>query len=264
MIPRSYDLSGKVAIVTGSTRGIGRSIAEQLAHHGARVVISSRKADACDAVAAEINAKWLRGPAEAIAVPCHIGHKDQCRNLVDRTIERWGRIDILVCNAAVNPYMGSLMEMPDEAFDKVMSINVRSNIWLASMVGPHMKAQRDGTIIIISSTGGLRGSAVLGAYGLSKAADMQLVRNLTVEYGPHNIRSNCIAPALVRTDFARALWEDPQRYETAVRSYPLGRIGEPEDISGIAVMLASKAGSWITGQTLVVDGGAMAAIGRYA
>lgn len=264
MIPHLYDLSGKVAIVTGSTKGIGKSIAEQMAFHGARVAVSSRKPEACDAVASEINAKWLRGPAEAMAVPCHVGHKEQCRNLVDRTVGKWGRVDILVCNAAVNPYMGSLMEIPDEAFDKVMSVNVKSSIWLAGMVAPHMIERRDGSIIVISSTGGLRGSAVLGAYGLSKAADMQLVRNLTVEYGPHNIRSNCIAPALVRTDFARALWEDPQRYDTAVRSYPLGRIGEPEDVSGIAVMLASRAGAWITGQTLVVDGGSMAAIGRYA
>ncbi len=261
-IPAMFDLSGKVAVITGSTKGIGKSIAEQMAAVGAKVVVSSRKADACERVAADINANWARGPGEAIAVPCNVGYRDQCKMLIDRTMERWGRVDSLVCNAAVNPYMGPLTEIPDEAFDKIMTVNVKANIWLAGMVLPQMAERRDGTIIVISSVGGLRGNPVLGAYGLSKAADIQLVRNITAEWGRHNIRANCIAPALVRTDFARALWEDPERYKAAVTSYPLGRIGEPEDIAGVAVALASRAGAWFTGQTIVVDGGMMAGIGR--
>lgn len=246
-----FDLSGKVAVVTGSTKGIGKAIAEALAAHGAKVVISSRKTETCEQVAGEINAAG----GEAIAIPCHIAHKEQIQNLVEHTRAHWGKIDIMVGNAAVNPYYGSSLDIPDSAFEKVMACNIQSNSWLCQMVIPEMQQRKDGAIIIVSSIGGLKGSPVIGAYCISKAADMQIARNLAVEFGPDNIRVNCIAPGLVKTDFARALWENPESSEQRVAATPLRRLGEPEDIAGAAVYLASPAGSWITGQTIVVDGG---------
>jgi NAD(P)-dependent dehydrogenase (short-subunit alcohol dehydrogenase family) len=247
-----FDLTGKVAVVTGSTRGIGEAIVHRLAEHGAKVVVSSRKADACDTVAADINAKH---PGHALALPCNISDKAGLQALVDRTNAQWGRIDILICNAAVNPYFGPSKDLPDEALDKIMASNVKSNHWLAHMVLPQMVERRDGVIIIVSSIGGIRGSAVLGAYGLSKAADFALARNLAVEYGPHNIRVNCIAPGLVKTDFARALWENPEILKRSTSNSPLRRIGEPDEIAGAAVFLASPAGAFTTGQAIVIDGG---------
>jgi NAD(P)-dependent dehydrogenase (short-subunit alcohol dehydrogenase family) len=249
-----FDLTGKVAIVTGSTKGIGLAIAARMAEHGATVVISSRKADACAAVAEKIRSAG--GKAEVI--PCHIGRKEALQALVDQTVARCGGIDILVENAGVNPYLGPSAAMPDDAFDRVMGLNVRSNVWLANMAIPHMVARGGGAVIIISSIGGLRGSGQLGAYGLSKAADMQLARNIAVEWGPKNIRANAIAPGLVRTDFARALWEDPVLYRKRTRDTPLQRIGEPDEIAGAAVFLASAAGNFTTGQTIVIDGGTTA------
>ncbi|MBT3701504.1 MAG: glucose 1-dehydrogenase [Alphaproteobacteria bacterium] len=251
MSDKIFDLTGKVAVITGSTKGIGKAIAEQMSRAGAKVVISSRKAGPCDDVAAEINAAG----GEAVAIPCHIGDKDQCKNLIDSTIEKWGKIDILVCNAAVNPYYGSMSDIPDDLFDKTMSTNIKSNAWLATMAAPQMRARKDGVIIITSSIGGLIGDANIGVYSISKAADMQLARNLAVEWGPDNIRVNCIAPGLVRTDMAKALWENPDIYKRVTSSAPLRRIGEPNEIAGAAVYLASSAGSFTTGQTMVIDGG---------
>jgi len=248
-----FDLSGKVALVTGSTKGIGEAIVRRMAEHGARVVVSSRKADACEKVANEIN--QARGMLVAAPIAANINYKEQLQMLVARTHEIWGKIDILVCNAALNPYYGPQMEIPDEVFDKVMGANIRSNHWLSQLVLPEMVERKDGTIIIVSSIGGLRGSPVIGAYCISKAADMQLARNIAVEYGPHNIRANCIAPGLVRTDFARALWENPDTYKATTARAPLRRIGEPDEIAGAAIFLASKAGSFTTGQTIVCDGG---------
>ena len=249
-----FDLTGKTAIITGSTKGIGRAIAFRMAQHGANVVVSSRKADACEAVTAEINAAGY--PGSAIAVPCNIGYKDQLQALVEKTVTECGPIDILVCNAAINPFAGPMIEIPDDAFDKIMASNIRSNHWLCSMVLPSMKALRQGSIIIVSSIGGLRGNAILGAYGISKAADMQMARNIAVEYGPFNVRANAIAPGLVRTDFARYLWENETILETATSGSALRRIGEPDEIAGAAVFLASGAGAFTTGQTIVCDGGA--------
>ena len=246
-----FDLSGKVALITGSTRGIGKAIAVEMARQGAKVTVSSRKADACTETAALISASG----GEALPFPCNIGRKPELQALVDATLARWGRIDILVCNAAINPYFGPSADIPDEAFDKVMATNVRSNHWLCNMVIPQMAERRDGAVIIISSIAGLIGNTKLGIYGISKAADMQLARNLAVEWGPFNIRANCIAPGVVRTDFARALWSDPVLYAQLLRQYPLRRIGEPEDIAGAAVFFASSAGRFVTGQTLVMDGG---------
>lgn len=254
-----FDLTGKVAIVTGSTKGIGKAIAEGFAQAGAKVVVSSRKEDKCAQVAGAINAAG----GEAAAIACNISRTEELQALVDKTMEKWGRIDVLVCNAAVNPYYGPLAEISEEAYDKIMDTNVKCNLWLCNMVLPQMAERNDGAVIIVSSIGGLKGNDKLGAYGLSKAADMQLARNLAVEWGHANIRVNCIAPGLVRTDFARALWEDPAANARAVASYPIGRLGEPEDIAGAALFLAAPAGSFVTGQTLVVDGGTTIGSGRY-
>lgn len=246
-----FDLTNKTAIVTGSSRGIGRAIAEALAGAGANVVVSSRKLDACEPVAQAIREKGK----QAVAIPCHIGRRDDCEALIAKSREKFGKIDILVCNAAVNPYYGPMTGLTDEAFNKVMETNVRSNLWLANLVQLEMAARRDGAIIIVSSIGGLKGTDTLGIYAISKAADMQLARNLAIEWGPHNIRVNCIAPGLVRTDFARALWENPKLLEQTEKRTPLRRIGDPDDIAGAAVFLASRAGAWTTGQTIVIDGG---------
>ena len=250
-----FDLTGKVTIVTGSTKGIGKAIAQQMALHGASVVVSSRKEDACEAVTNEINKAVGEGKGKAISIPCHIGYKEQLQSLVDETRNRLGSVDILVCNAAVNPYYGPMADIPDSAFEKIMDCNVKSNHWLCQMVLPEMVERNDGVILIVSSVGGLHGSTVLGTYAISKAADMQLARNIAVEYGPHNIRANAIAPGLIRTDFARALWENPETLKASTANASLRRIGEPEEIGGVAVFLASRAGSFMTGQTVVVDGG---------
>jgi NAD(P)-dependent dehydrogenase (short-subunit alcohol dehydrogenase family) len=248
---KAFDLTGRVAIVTGSSRGIGRAIAEALAEAGAKVVVSSRKAPACEVVVEAIT----KAGGTAISIPCNVGHKDQLAALVKRTRERLGPIDILVCNAAVNPYYGPLAEIPDEAYDRTMNSNVRSNLWLCAMVQPDMAAKRDGSIIIVSSIAAVKGTPTLGAYAISKAADFQLARNFAVEWGQHNIRVNCIAPGLVKTDFARTLWENPELLQRTLRGTPLGRIGEPEDMAGLAVFLASPASSFITGQAIIADGG---------
>jgi NAD(P)-dependent dehydrogenase (short-subunit alcohol dehydrogenase family) len=249
-----FSLEGKVAVITGSSRGIGRAIAERMAEHGARVVISSRKLEACAEVASAIDAR--HGSGTALAVPANISSKDELRQLIETTMQRLGRIDVLVCNAATNPHYGPLAGIDDQQFRKILENNVIANHWLIGFAAPQMIERRDGAIIIVSSIGGLRGSSVIGAYNISKAADFQLARNLAVEYGPHNVRVNCIAPGLVRTDFARALWENPDTLRHVTSTTPLRRIGEPDEIAGAAILLASKAGSFITGQSIVVDGGA--------
>jgi NAD(P)-dependent dehydrogenase (short-subunit alcohol dehydrogenase family) len=246
-----FSLSGMVAVITGSSRGIGRSIAECMARAGAKVVVSSRKADACEPVA-----KGIRDAGgEAAVVACNISHRDQLQALVDRTIERWGRLDILVCNAAVNPYFGPMAAMPEDAYDKIMSSNVKSTFWLCNMAAPHMAKQGGGAIIIVSSIGGNQGSATVGVYGMSKAADYALTRNLAVEWGSKNIRANCIAPGLIKTDFSRAFWENPKLSDRVNARTPVKRIGLPEDIGGVAVFLAARASAYLTGQIVVVDGG---------
>jgi NAD(P)-dependent dehydrogenase (short-subunit alcohol dehydrogenase family) len=253
-----FDLSGKTALITGATRGIGKAIATHMAAEGARVVISSRKAEACAEVAAEINAAG----GQAFAHACHIGHKEELQALVDATVAKWGQIDIVVCNAATNPTFGPSIKTSDEAFDKVIRTNLNSNVWLCNMTLPAMAQRKDGVVIIISSVGGFIGTALLGAYAISKAADMQLARNLAVEWGPHNIRVNCIAPGVIRTQFARALWADPVRAAAIARMYPLRRLGEPDDVAGTAVLLASRAGNFISGQTIVIDGGGLISRGE--
>jgi NAD(P)-dependent dehydrogenase (short-subunit alcohol dehydrogenase family) len=250
-MPTPFDLTGKTAIVTGSSRGIGRSIAETMAQMGARVVVSSRKREACEPVAATIRERG----GEAVVIPCNISRRDEVEALIRGAEETLGPIDILVCNAAVNPYYGPLGEITDEAFDKIMGANVKSNLWLCSLAIPGMAARGGGAVIIVSSIAGIRGTEMIGAYGISKAADFALARNLAVEWGPKNVRVNCIAPGLVKTDFARALWEDEKALERRNRATPLRRIGAPDEIGGVAAFLASPAASFITGQVIVADGG---------
>lgn len=246
-----FDLKGQVAVITGSSRGIGRAIAEAMAQAGARVVVSSRKPAACDAVVEAI----ANAGGEAIAVPCNVAERSQLEVLVERTIEHWGRLDILVCNAAVNPYFGPMARMPDDAYERIMNTNVRSNFWLCNLAAARMAANGGGSITIVSSIGANQGSATLGVYGMSKAADFALVRNLAIEWGPQGIRANGIAPGLIKTDFSRALWQNEQLLRNVEQGTPVRRIGQPEDIGGVAVFLASRAAAYLTGQTLVVDGG---------
>lgn len=246
-----FDLKGKVAIVTGSSRGIGRAIAETFARAGAKVVVSSRSEEACAPVVEAIRAEG----GEARVIPCHIGHKEALENLVAETVNAWGRVDILVCNAAINPVYGPMSSLSDDAFDKIMATNVRSTFQLCNFALPHMEAQGGGAVVILSSIAGIRGNTVIGAYGMSKAAEAALARNLAVEWGPKNIRVNALAPGLIKTDFARALWEDPERLAQVEDQTPLRRIGKPEEIAGTALFLASDASAYVTGQTIVADGG---------
>ncbi|MBK1851192.1 MULTISPECIES: SDR family NAD(P)-dependent oxidoreductase [unclassified Marinobacter] len=246
-----FDMTGKVALITGSTKGIGRSIAEEMARLGAKVVISSRKAEACEQVANELKSQGF----EAMAIPCHVGKKDDLQNLVNKTNEAWGTIDVLVCNAATNPVYGPTSEMTDEAWDKIMDTNVKGSFWLTNMVLPQMARQGEGAVVMLSSIAGIRGNTTIGTYGVSKAAEAALARNLAVEWGPKGVRINSIAPGLIKTDFAKALWEDPVRVKRAEDKTPLRRIGDPVDIAGLAVFLSTKASAYITGQTIVADGG---------
>jgi NAD(P)-dependent dehydrogenase (short-subunit alcohol dehydrogenase family) len=257
-MPDMFDLSGKTAVITGSSRGIGKAIAEAMAAHGANVVISSRKQVACDAVADEINA---RGGGRAKAIAASISSKEELQALIAESVASFGPIDILVCNAATNPYYGPSLEISDEAFEKILRNNILSNHWLVQLVAPAMRARKDGSVIIISSVGGYRGSDAIGAYNVSKAADFQLARNLALELGPDNVRVNCIAPGLIKTDFARALWSDEGNHAKATAAIPLQRIGEADEVSGAAVFLASPAARYVTGQTIVVDGGATITLG---
>lgn len=244
-----FDLKGKVALVTGSTRGIGKSIGEELARAGAKVAISSRKAESCEETRAELVAQGF----DVLAQPCNVSRREDLQALVDATRKKWQRIDIVVANAAANPYYGPLTGIADEAFDKIVANNVKSVLWLAQMTLPAMPG--GGSFILVGSIGGLLANTVIGAYGMSKAMGHHLVRNLAAEWGPKNIRVNAIAPGLVKTEFARALWEDEKRRTERIDVTPLRRLGEPRDIGGIAVFLASDAAAFVTGQVIVADGG---------
>jgi len=247
-----FDMTGKVAIITGSSRGIGQAIAEEMADHGAKVVISSRTIDDCAAVAAGINAKHT---GAALAVASSLSSKESLQNLVDEARKAFGKVDVLVCNAASNPHYGPMATITDEQLRKTLDNNIVSQHWLIQMVVPEMIERKSGSIVIVSSIAGLRGTPILGAYGIIKAADIQMTKNLAREYGPHNVRINSIAPGLVKTDFARGLWENPENLKTSTSGAALGRIGEPGEIAGAAVYLASEASSFMTGQTIVIDGG---------
>ena len=248
-----FNLKNKSILITGSSKGIGKAIAFECAKHGAKVIISSRKSDICIQTADEINTNI--GKEVAYPIPANISDDSQLENLVNETIKKIGKIDVLVCNAATNPFMGSMLDMPIEKFDKVMHNNIRSNQVLCNLVLPEMVNREDGSIIIISSIAAIKGSPILGAYNISKAADVMIVKNIAAEFGNKNIRANSIAPGLIKTDFAKALWENPDILKSVLKSTPMQRIGKPDEIAGVAVMLASDAGNYINGQTIVVDGG---------
>ena len=251
-----FNLKNKSFLITGSSRGIGKSIAFHAASHGAKVIISSRKIDACKETADEINNHV--GKEVAFPIVGNIAIESDLVNLVNETNKLLGKIDVLICNAATNPFMGSMADIPSDAFDKVMNNNIKANHILANLVTPQMIERKDGVFIIISSVGGTRGSNLIGTYNISKAADIQMVKNMAVEYGQYNIRANSIAPGLIKTDFARGLWENPTIHDHYTSTHPMKRIGEPDEVAGAAIMLASDAGRYINGQTIVVDGGATA------
>ena len=250
-VAEPFRLDGKVAIVTGSSRGIGHAIAASMARAGAHVIVSSRKADACEATAEELRREGL----SAAAIPCHVGRDDALRELVDGCVARFGRLDICVANAAANPALGTLESLSLEAWDKVMQVNLRSVFVLAQLARPHLARNGDGSLIAVSSIGALRTERGIAAYNISKLALLGLVQNLASEWGPSGVRVNAIAPGLVRTDFARAIWENPKVAEATIAHTPLRRIGEPDDIGNIAVFLAARASRFVTGQTIVADGG---------
>jgi NAD(P)-dependent dehydrogenase (short-subunit alcohol dehydrogenase family) len=261
-IPPLFDLSGKVAIVTGATGGVGRSIAQQLANHGARVVVSSATADACDGVVADVKANWAQGPGDAMAIACNAGDRGQCYSLVDRTIAAWGRVDILVCNAEASRDVGPVNQTSEAEFAEAIDTNIRGVLWLAERACADMAARRDGAVIIIGSADGLRGTPETGLYGITKAAEVQIARNLAVDWGAKNIRANCIAPATIAVD-AQATTDDKLKDGTPVEwVHPMARIGTAEDVSGVVVALAGPAGAWLSGQTITIDGGMMAGSGR--
>ncbi len=248
-----FDLTGKVALLTGASKGMGLAMAEGLAEHGARVVVSSRKLEQCEAACQRINDKC--GAGAALPVACNIGYKEQLEALVATTRERLGGIDVLVANAGINPFYGPMSEIPDSAFDKIMATNVRSNHWLCQLVAPDMVASGGGSMMITASTGAFTASANLGTYGISKLADIALARNLALEYGPSGVRVNAICPGLIKTDFARALWDNADAKRDAETNTPLRRLGEADDLKGIVVFLASPASAYITGQAIAVCGG---------
>ena len=250
MSSKLFDLTGQVAIVTGSSRGIGKAIALMMAASGAKVMVTSRKIEACETVVAEITAAG--GTAAAIA--CNISDKQQREDLVNAAEKKFGPVSTLVCNAAVNPAYGPMAALEDKAFDKVMGANVQASIHLINRVSPGMAAAGGGAVILLSSVAGLMGSKNIGIYAVSKAADIQLARNYAVELGPKNIRVNAICPGLIKTEFSTLLWEGDKGRDFIART-PLGRLGESEDIAGAAVFLASNASRYITGQAIVVDGG---------
>jgi NAD(P)-dependent dehydrogenase (short-subunit alcohol dehydrogenase family) len=247
----SLSLAGKAAIVTGSTRGIGHAIARRFAEAGAAVVISSRNQETCDAVAAELAGAGHR----ALAVACNVGRPADVEALVARTNDAFGRIDILVCNAATNLSFGPMGTATSDAFDKMISTNVKSVWSLCNLVLPQMAARKDGAAIVISSIAAIYGTATIGLYGMTKAAEAALVRNYAMEFGPANVRINAILPGLIKTDLSRALWEEPKDLQAQLDRTPLRRIGTPDDIAGLALLLASPAGSFITGQSIIADGG---------
>ncbi|MAK09264.1 MAG: short-chain dehydrogenase [Rhodobacteraceae bacterium] len=246
-----FSLKNKVAVITGSSRGIGKGIAFRFSELGAKIIVSSRKIDACEKVVKEIT--YAGGLASAFE--CNISNKNSCQELITFAQKKYGKIDILVCNAASNPYYGDLADIPDESFEKIMNNNVKSNLWLCKNVIPHLKKNKSGSIIIVSSIAGLQGVENLGAYSISKTADIGLIRSLAVELGKYNITVNGLCPGIIKTDFAKALWENPDILKDVESYAPLKRIGTTDEVAGAAILLASKPGSFITGQVITMDGG---------
>ena len=254
-----FDLSGERAVVTGASRGIGEATARRLAQHGARVVVSSRKLDACRAVADSINETEGREAATPLA--CNVTRKEELADLLSAAEAAQGTTSVLVANAAVNPHYGPSAEISDEQLDKILTGNLKSAHWLGQMALPRMAERGGGAMILVSSISAFVGNAGIGTYGVTKAADMQLARNLAVEFGPKGCRVTCVAPGIVKTHFAEALWKDPQVEAHVTRQIPSRRFGEPDDIAGVIVMLASRAGAWVNGTTVTVDGGTLVGFG---
>ena len=247
-----FDLTGKVALLTGASKGMGLAMATALAEHGATVVIYARKQDQLDEAAEGINAL---GKGKAYGVSCNVGYKEQLQALVDKTHELAGPIDAVIGNAGVNPYYGKTSEIPDDAYQKTMNANVLSNLWLAQMVAPDMVEKGSGSMAFTSSIGAFKPSVMLGTYGMSKLALIGLCRNLAAEFGPKGLRFNAICPGLVKTEFARELWDNPEVAKRIEEDIPMRRLGDPEDFAGLAVYLASDASKYMTGQALTVCGG---------
>lgn len=250
-IKQKFDLTGKVAIVTGSSKGIGLSIARGLAEHGASVIISSRKQDAVDEVVKSFKADGL----EATAIACHIGDAEQRENLITKTIAAYGRIDILVNNAAINPFYGPLEATGEDVFDKIMNINVKAPWLLSNLVQPHMKANGGGSIINISSVEGVHPGFRLGLYSMTKSALIMLTKNQAKEWGKYAIRSNAVCPGLIKTKFSESLWSDEKLVAGYTGVVPLRRVAEPDEMAGVVMLLASDAGSYMTGGVYTADGG---------
>jgi NAD(P)-dependent dehydrogenase (short-subunit alcohol dehydrogenase family) len=246
-----FDISGKVAIVTGASRGIGQAIAECFVQAGAKVVFSSRKQDSLDVVVAQVKANG----GEALAVAAHNGDKTQLKALVQRTVEAYGSVDILVNNAATNPHFGTLLAAEDSMWQKTIEVNLMGNVWLTQEVVKHMRANGGGKIINVASVNGLRPGPFQGIYSITKAGVISLTKTLAMELGGDNIQVNAIAPGLIKTYFARAIWEDEETHRRTLERTPVGRIGIPEDIVGIALYLASPASNFATGEVFVIDGG---------
>jgi len=254
-IKEQFNLEGKVAIVTGSSKGIGKAIAKGLAENGAQVVVSSRSQEACDEVVAEFKKEGLT----AIGIACHIGKEDQRKNLVAKTIEAFGRIDVLVNNAAINPVFGPIEDVDPAIFDKIMDVNVKAPWFLSNLVLPHFQANKNGSIINIASVEALTPGFGLGIYSTSKAAILMLTKNQAKEWGTHGVRANAICPGLIKTKFSAALWQNEKILGKIQKSLPSGKMGMPEEMVGLACLLASDAGSYMTGGTYTVDGGYMIA-----
>ena len=247
----AFDLSGRVAIVTGASRGIGRAIAEQYARAGARVVLSSRRQDTLDEAAREIRAAG----GEALGIAAHSGDKEALKALAQATVERFGRLDILVNNAATNPHFGTLLEADDSYWRKTIDVNLMGNVWLTQAAVKRMRAGGGGKIINVASIVGLNPGRYQGIYSITKAGVISLTKSLAVELGPDNIQVNAIAPGLVKTKFAQALWGNEDMLAQVLARTPAGRIGQPEDMAGIALFLASTASDYTTGAVFVLDGG---------
>jgi len=247
----NYDLSGRVAIVTGASRGLGVAIAEGLAEQGARVVLSSRKQADLDREAERINRRF---PGRTVAIAAHAGREEDLRRLVEETLARFSKIDILVNNAGTNPYFGPLIEADAAAWDKTFEVNLRGYFLLTQLVFKASMEEHGGAVLNIASTGGLRPSVGLGVYDLTKAGVVMLTRQLARELGA-KVRVNCIAPGLFKTRFAEALWANEAIYNRVVSGNPMGRIGRPEEIAGAAAFLVSDAASYVNGAVLVIDGG---------
>jgi NAD(P)-dependent dehydrogenase (short-subunit alcohol dehydrogenase family) len=258
MTAELFSLAGKVALLTGATRGIGLAIATEMARAGARVVISSNQPAACVQVAAELRAQGL----DAIGIACDVAERRQLEQLVSETLLQRARIDILVCNAGIAPHAGPIAQASDEDWERTMTVNLRSVLWLTSLVIPAMAERRDGAVILTASLASLRGNKAIGLYGLSKAGIAQLARNLAVEWGPANVRVNAISPGVIATEFARPLTDNAEVLARRLSLTPLRRLGEPHEIAGVAVMLAARAGGFITGQNLIVDGGTLISDGN--